>query len=261
MRNLFDITRYEIASEKIPAGFDRFKIAHISDLHSRPKIGAAAEILRENPDMIAVTGDIMHDDGKYPEGAVRLINELTQCAPVYFITGNHDVWRHDRGEIFDELVRGGAIFLDNARAEIVRRGDKISVYGAGDPFSKLPRRISENVRRAFSQLPQSGGFKILLFHRANLFDEIKDYDYDLILSGHMHGGQIRIPHLGGVLAPSSAIISGKRMLFPKYTAGRVDFDGKTMIINRGLSNTLPVPRFGNAHEIGIITLKSVNRDI
>lgn len=72
----------------------------------------------------------------------------------------------------------------------------------------------------------------------------------------MHGGQIRIPHLGGVLAPSSALLSGKRMLFPKYSAGEVHFGDTVMIINRGIGNTLPLPRLANRPEVGIITLKS-----
>ena len=112
----------------------------------------------------------------------------------------------------------------------------------------------QNLKKSFSELSDYDGYKILLFHRANLFDEIKDYGFDLILSGHMHGGQIALPYLGGMLAPSSACLSGKRMFFPKYCSGVVE-DGKTtMIINRGMGNTLPLPRWGNRPEVGIVTL-------
>ncbi|MDD6735125.1 MAG: metallophosphoesterase [Clostridiales bacterium] len=254
MNTKIDISRYDIMSTKIPSVFDRFKIAHISDIHSRPAHGTAEIIDSEKPDIIAITGDIVHD-GKIPvTPAYELIGELIKIAPVYFITGNHDVWRTDLKRIFGDFCDMGAVFLDNSRAEIERGGEKISLYGVSDPFSKLPKLVSRNIKTAFSQLPEFNGYKILMFHRANLFDEIKEYDFDLILSGHMHGGQIRIPRLGGVLAPSSALLSGKRMFFPKYTAGRVDLGGKTMIINRGISNTLPVPRLGNRPEIGIITL-------
>lgn len=253
MRSKFDVTRYELYFKNLPEGMDGYKIAHISDLHSRPTAGAEEIIARERPDMIAVTGDILHDDDKSAAGAIELIKKLAALAPTYFVSGNHDVWRWGHKKLFAEAT--GAVFSDGKCAKIEKNGAEAAVFGVGDPFSKLPRIVSENVKKSFSDLPTYNGFKILLFHRANLFDEIKDYDFDLILSGHMHGGQIRLPRVGGVLAPSSSALSGKRMLFPKYSCGRVEYDGKTMIINRGLCNTLPVPRWGNKPEIGIIVLK------
>lgn len=204
-----------------------------------------------------VTGDILHDDCADIGRAARLMRTLCDISPVYFVTGNHDVRRPNHTKIFQKEF-GGAVFLDNSSTFWERDGAKIALCGIADPFSKLPARISQNVEESFSQmyaaLSEFDGYKIMLFHRANLFDEIKDYPVDLILSGHMHGGQIRLPHLGGVLAPLSSALSHKRMVFPQYTAGRIDSGGKTMIINRGLTNTLPIPRLGNPCEIGIITL-------
>lgn len=335
MSKKIEITRYEIVSKKIPPEFDGFKIAHVSDFHSRPEEGAAEIIAAEMPDITAVTGDILHDDDGNTGRAARLMRALCEVSPVYFVTGNHDVRRPGCTRIFQKEFCG-AVLLDNSCTFLEKDGAKIALCGVGDPFSKLPERISQNIGEAFSSLMQSApepqyapaltspmpqtaptagagsapasalsssatplvstpqtipptapqtvstaapqttpqtapsavpqtaltavplseydGFKILLFHRANLFDEIKTYPFDLILSGHMHGGQIRLPYLGGVLAPLSSALSHGRMIFPQYTAGRVDSDGKTMIINRGLSNTLPFPRFGNPCEVGIITL-------
>lgn len=350
MSKKIDITRYEIASDKVPPEFSGFKIAHVSDFHSRPADGAAEIIAAESPDITAVTGDILHDDDGETGRAARLMRALCSVSPVFFVTGNHDVRRPNHAKIFQKEF-GGAVLLDNSSLFLEKEGARVALCGAGDPFSKLPARISQNVRDAFSALAQSvpqtapalipspisapasrsgsapvsasssssapliptpqtiplsapqtvsaaapqitpqttppaapsgapqtasqtmsptapqispqcapmplseyDGFKILLFHRANLFDEIKDYPFDLILSGHMHGGQIRLPHFGGVLAPLSSALSDKRMIFPQYTAGRIDSDSKTMIINRGLSNTLPFPRLGNPCEVGIITL-------
>ena len=143
----------------------------------------------------------------------------------------------------------------DGRAEILERGGKkISISGAPDPFSRVLGAIQENTKKSLDALEPNCDFNILLFHRANLFDIIKDYGYDLILAGHMHGGQIRLPGIGGVLAPSSAMLSKTRMLFPKYTGGTVSEGNTTMIVNRGVGNTLPLPRLGNAPEVGIITL-------
>lgn len=272
MSKKIEITRYEIVSKKIPPEFDGFKIAHVSDFHSRPEEGAAEIIAAELPDITAVTGDILHDDDRDTGRAGQLMRALCEVSPVYFVTGNHDVRRPGCSRIFQKEFCG-AVLLDNSSTFLEKDGAKIALCGVSDPFSKLPERISQNIGEAFSSLMQSApepqralaltspmplseydGFKILLFHRANLFDEIKTYPFDLILSGHMHGGQIRLPYLGGVLAPLSSVLTHGRMIFPQYTAGRVDSDGKTMIINRGLSNTLPFPRFGNPCEVGIITL-------
>lgn len=361
MSKKIEITRYEIVSKKIPPEFDGFKIAHVSDFHSRPEEGAAEIIAAELPDITAVTGDILHDDDRDTGRAGQLMRALCEVSPVYFVTGNHDVRRPGYTRIFQKEFCG-AVLLDNSSTFLEKDGAKIALCGVGDPFSKLPERISQNIVEEFSALMQSApepqsaptspmphtapttgsgsapasvlssatpqtipptaprtvstaasqitpqttppavpqttstaapsgapkatsqtmpqatsqtmspttpqispqcapmplseydGFKILLFHRANLFDEIKTYPFDLILSGHMHGGQIRLPYLGGVLAPLSSALSHRRMIFPQYTAGRVDSNGKTMIINRGLSNTLPFPRFGNPCEVGIITL-------
>lgn len=249
------ITHYTITSEKIPIEFDGFKIAHISDMHSRPQSGIAELISGENPDIIVITGDMLHDDYKtaYPE-LNRLLSDILDTAPVYAVTGNHDLWRHGHAKILSGFSEQGLIILDDDSVKLSRNGAEIALFGIKDPFSKLPSTIKSNLETSFSKLSGYDGYKILLFHRANLFDEIKHRGFDLILAGHMHGGQIRIPKMGGLLAPSSAILSGKSMIFPKYTAGCYKSDSCTMIVNRGSSNTLPIPRLFNPAEVGIITL-------
>ncbi len=248
-------SNFVIVSEKLPESFSGFKIAHISDPHSVPAQGVCEEIAAAMPDICVITGDLLNDDEKSTEKVDKMIESLTKICPTYFISGNHDLWRADHKRIFAGYEAIGAKFLDR-KCEILHKGDeKIALFGIPDPFSKIPGEIKRNVENAFSNAEDFDGYKILLFHRANLFDLIKDRGYDLILSGHMHGGQMRIPGLGGLLAPSSAILSGKSMLFPKYTAGVVTEGDATMIVNRGIGNTLPLPRWGNPCEVGIITLK------
>lgn len=249
-------TEYEVVSPKIPKGFSGFKIAHISDTHSRPASGVLEIISAEKPDITVITGDLLHDDKKEAPEVTKLMEELLKISPVYFITGNHDEWREDKEEIFGEFSKMGAKMLEDEMVELTKNGDKIALFGVGDPISKVPKELDENLRRSLGVLPEYDGYKILLFHRANLFDDVKDLGYDLILSGHMHGGQICIGKLGGLLAPSSALFSGKRVLFPRYCLGREVSGDTTMLINRGLSNTLPIPRWGNKPEVGIVTLKN-----
>ncbi len=245
---------YHISFKNLPESFSGFKIAHISDPHSRPAKGILEIVKDASPDITVITGDLLNDDEKTTKEIDELISVLAEISPVYFISGNHDLWRMDHREVFRKYEDMGAVFMDNKTVILERNGDEIAISGAPDPFSRLPKRIFENTKESLDSLEKIDGFNILLFHRANLFEQIKEYGFDLILSGHMHGGQIRLPKLGGVLAPSSALLSGKRMLFPKYTGGTVTDKETTMIVNRGVGNTLPIPRFGNAPEVGIITL-------
>lgn len=250
-----EITEYEIASDKIPQGFDGFCIAHISDTHSRPANGLFELIEGKNPDIICITGDMLQDDENAAPDFWMLFDRLLSLAPVYLVTGNHDVWREDSYECFRKIQNMGGILLNPGTRILEKNGDKITISGIGDPFSRIPRIVDKNISASISKLESFDGYKILLFHRANLFDKVKDAGFDLVLSGHMHGGQIRLPVFGGMFAPTSSILTGK-MLFPKYSEGKYQDNETVMIVNRGASNTLPVPRFANPPEVGIIRLVS-----
>lgn len=248
-----EITEYAIHSDKIPKSFDGFRIAHISDTHSRPAEGIFELVSGSNPDIICISGDMFHDDDSDAPEFWSLFDNLLTLAPVYLVTGNHDVWHTNYAAFLRKLADLGGILMDSKMEIIERNGEKLALFGVGDPFSKVSDLIEKSVNCAFSSLPQFEGYKILLFHRANLFDKIKDFGFDLILSGHMHGGQIRIPFFGGAFAPTSSILSG-RMIFPHYTGGKYEYKNSCMIVNRGASNTLSIPRFANPPEVGIITL-------
>ena len=250
-----ELTEYSILSEKIPSGFDGFRIAHISDIHSSPANGIYELVEKSVPDMICITGDMFHDNNSDAPEFWELFRKLRELAPVYLVSGNHDLWHNDSAKMLRRLIERGGVLLDTEMSVFERNGDRIGIFGVGDPFSKVPVIIERNIKREFSRLPQFDGYKILLYHRANLFDRIKDRGFDLILSGHMHGGQVRLPLLGGALAPTSAVLSG-RMVFPSYTGGKFEYGGCTMIVNRGAGNTILIPRLNNPPEVGIITLKT-----
>lgn len=258
--NRAKITSYSLYEKNLPAEFDGFKIAHISDPHSNPADGVFELIKESAPDMITITGDLVHDDDNPYDKIMSLIERLSALAPVYAVTGNHDMWHIGHKKVIETLENSGAKFLRNEMAEIEKDKSRIALFGIDDPFSKIPDVISENIKTSLSKLPEFDGFKILLFHRANLFDNVKDAGFDLILSGHMHGGQIRLPIIGGVCGPTSGILSKSGVLFPKYTAGIYNHKNTSMIVNRGIGNTLPIPRFGNPPEVGIITLYTEKAD-
>ena len=248
-------TFYDISSAGLPKEFDGFKIALISDIHSRPCRGICEEITKFSPDIITIAGDLVHDNNKSCDAVTQLIAELLSIAPVYMVSGNHDVWRAGHSRIFRGFCDLGAVLLDEKSAVLSKSGAQIALFGISDPFSHISEAICRNVKAGLAALPDFDGYKILLFHRANLFDLIKDAGFDLILSGHMHGGQIQIPHMGGLLAPSSSIACGSRMIFPKYCSGRFVHGGTTMIVSRGIGNTLPVPRLFNPPEVCAVKLR------
>lgn len=251
--NRLEVTHYDIASRKIPSSFDGFKILQISDYHGDSIPGLVDEIKREEPDIIVSTGDMVHDRGSYMPG-VRLCEHLTDIAPVYAVTGNHDIWRGDYREFENALSDAGVRTLHNERVMLKRGESEISLSGIDDPFSKNASTIAENVQESLSELPRYEGYDILLFHRANLFDQLKHRGFDLILSGHMHGGQFRLPTGQGVVSPKSSWASKTSMFFPRYVGGHYRSAGTEMLVNRGVGNPMLLPRLFNRPEITVVIL-------
>ena len=249
-----EITRHTVHSAKIPAEFDGYKIIQISDVHSDEIPGLISEIRLEKPDIIVSTGDLAHHTGGY-EKAVSLIDTLLDIAPVYAVSGNHEAWRADYSQMNRALADLGAKPLNNESIELEKDGAKIGLSGIDDPFSVISQKIRDYLDTAVSALSPVEGYNILLFHRANWLDYFADSGFDLIISGHMHGGQMRVPYLGGVISPRSSWASGKKILFPKYVGGRYRIKNTELIVSRGLGNPMIIPRVFNRPELVCITLK------
>lgn len=251
--NRLEVTHYEIENENIPPAFDGFKILQISDYHCDSVPGLIDEITREEPDIIVSTGDMVHDRGSYIPG-VRLCEHLTEVAPVYAVTGNHDLWRGDYGEFEKALSQTGVRTLHDERVILRRGGSEISLSGIDDPFSMNSSAIADNIQASLTKLGTYSGFDILLFHRANLFDQLKHRGFNLILSGHMHGGQFRLPSGQGVVSPKSSWASKSPMFFPRYVGGLYKSHRTDMIVNRGVGNPMVLPRLFNRPELTVVTL-------
>lgn len=254
--NRLEISRYTIKSKKLPESFDGFTIAHLSDLHSEsmPELYGAVKALK--PDIIACTGDMIDDKGGYSH-ALSELKAIGGVSDMYYATGNHDLWRNDFPDFQKEAEADGITFLRDKRAYIERDGERISISGIDDPFSHDAYNINSNIRHSLEMLGAPESFEILLFHRANLLDKLRDKGFDLILAGHLHGGQFRIPKVGGVLSPKSSLAGGERMFFPKYFGGLYEYEDTKMIVSRGLGNPMVIPRIFNRPELVFIKLERI----
>lgn len=248
-----EVTQYDISSEEIPKNFDGYKIIHLSDAHSDTVPGLINVIEKENPDLIVCTGDMTDDDKRSYKPTLHLIKKLLGVAPVFMVTGNHDVARPDFSELEKILNDLGAEFLHNKRVILKRGNEVISLSGIGDPAVLTGELITEKISKAKEELGSFDGYDILLFHRANLFELLSGYGFNLVLSGHMHGGQIRLPGVGGMVSPKTSVLSDN-MLRPKYFAGAYTYADMTMLVSRGLGNPMLLPRIFNRPELISVTL-------
>lgn len=254
--NSIEITKFVYISPKVPKEFDGFVIAQISDLHNK-KFGKKQSILLDklkstSPDVILVTGDLI-DSRRYDiNTAMDFINGAIQIAPIYYVSGNHEARSNQYVTIKKELTSAGVKILDNDISKITIGLSSIHLLGLIDPAFYLSDQ-SIKVDRSFNQLLEQWSvneeFQILLSHRPELLELYETYKIDMVFSGHAHGGQIRLPFLGGLIAPNQG-------LFPKYTSGRHDKGNTSMYVSRGLGNSIIPLRIFNRPELVTVTLRS-----
>lgn len=256
--NRLETTHYTIASDKIPVEFDGFRIVQLSDLHSSAVPGLTEEVKGEKPDIIVFTGDMVHDRGSY-DTTVRLADRLTDIAPIYSVSGNHDLRRSDYRKYLSVLDSTGVITLHDTSVAIHRGDSIITLSGIEDPFSEDGNTINYNIAQSVNKIVPTDNYHIVLFHRANHMNALIGNGFDLVLSGHMHGGQFRFPNGRGICAPKSSWGSGSPMLFPKYFAGHYRNGNMDMIVNRGIGNPMIIPRLFNRPEITVIILQSAKK--
>lgn len=250
LNNSFPVlTEYEFSSEKFPKGLDGFRVVQISDLHNetygRNNSRLMAKIKACEPDIIVITGDIADEFFTKPDVAVDFCRQAAEICPTYYVTGNHE-YEMDRAK-FDELCVGiegsGAVFLRNEAVKIGTGEDSFTLIGLDDEcvdggrLAKLMTTVDE------------GEFTLVLAHEPQNFDDYAMSKPDLVLSGHAHGGLIRLPFIGGLFAPDQGF-------FPKYTAGRYDCGESTMFVSRGVGNSTVTKRVFDPPEVVCITLKS-----
>ncbi|MBQ7769509.1 MAG: metallophosphoesterase [Oscillospiraceae bacterium] len=251
-----ELNTYTISSSKLPQSFDGYRIAHVSDLHNA-EMGKNNEklliMLRDaDPDMIAITGDLVDSRNTDIEVALQFVREAVKIAPCYYVTGNHEARISEYDELKEAMEAADVTVLEDAQTEISLTGEFITLIGVNDPSYQTDYLFGDSETVMNTKLEElhteNDGFTILLSHRPELFDTYADHDIDLILSGHAHGGQFRLPFVGGLVAPNQGF-------FPEYDAGLFSMNHTNMIVSRGIGNSILPFRFNNRPEVIIIELK------
>lgn len=251
-----ELNSYTISSSRLPESFTGFRIAHVSDLHNA-EMGKNNEklltMLRDaEPDMIAITGDLIDSRNTDIEIALQFVKEAMKIAPCYYVTGNHEARVAAYDELKVAMESAGVVVLEDERTEISLEGETITLLGIDDPSFQTDYLFGDAQTVVSTKLAdlhtEDDGFTILLSHRPELFDTYTDHDIDLILSGHAHGGQFRLPFVGGLVAPNQGF-------FPEYDAGLYTEGNTSMIVSRGIGNSLLPFRINNRPEVILIALQ------
>ena len=237
-----------VSSERLPAAFSGFAIAQVSDLHNA-EFGEDNEKLLDllaglSPDMIALTGDLVDSRSTGLGIALRFAEKAAEIAPVCYVPGNHEARIADYDALREGLSAAGVTVLEDAALPLSRAGESITLIGLRDPDFAAGSPGSP-ARRS--------GFTLLLSHRPEYFPVYAGCGIDLTLSGHAHGGQIRLPFLGGLLAPGQGFL-------PEYDAGLCREGDAQMVVSRGLGNSVFPLRVNNRPEVVLVTLQAAGAE-
>ena len=250
-----EIYKYNVKSEDIPSEFDNFRIVQISDLHNA-EFGENNEKLllmlkQADADIIAITGDMIDSRNTDVDVAISFAQKAVNIAPVYYVNGNHE--SRVLGE-YEKLKQGltdaGVTILENSSADITIGDEAITLIGINDPTFRMELvddTMEQNIAHQLEDMiPDNDNYKVLLAHRPEYFD-VYAGNVDLVLSGHAHGGQFRIPFIGGLVAPGQGF-------FPEYYEGSHIKENTEMIVSRGIGNSIIPFRINNKPEIIVAEL-------
>ncbi len=249
-------TKHTILNNKIPSSFHNFKIVQLSDIHCE-KIGLSDQLFfesikKEKPNIIVITGDILDSYRNQSEVAHNILTQICDIAPCYFVSGNHELRllkEYDNlKNVFEKL---NIINLSNENKELVINGEKINLVGVED-FNYFIKKDKENYYahhyKMLKNLYNEQYYNILLAHRPEKFSIYEEIGYNLIFSGHAHGGQWNIPFIGRIFSPSQGF-------FPVYTNGIYKKNNSELIVSQGLGNSSFPMRINNKLELVVVTLK------
>lgn len=249
-QNLIVTEKVEVGA--VPPAFAGMRIALISDIHGK-EFGERNEVLLKkvaklDPDIIAVTGDIVHE-GVPLSILPPLAKGLSQIAPTYYVTGNHEWATHQVPEIKELLSSNGVRVLSNEYVMFEREGQRLALLGADDNNGNADQKTIAELADEVRDKEGQDTYLLLLSHRNNRYKTYEAARIDLTLSGHAHGGQVRIPFTDGLIGPH-------REFLPEYTAGRYPLAYGEMFVSRGLSDQWPAFRLFNRPDLPLLTLQS-----
>ena len=267
--NTLEVTKYVVENKKVPKEFDGYNIVQISDLHSKLFGENNKKLIQKikslNPDIVVVTGDLIDGENNNYNVALDFMKEISKLYRVYYIIGNHEQkslikkYKDEYKDYFNKLHQIDFVNLDNNKVEIVKGESNINLYGLTVPYScyKYLFDNQETTSIDINFLEEKLGkvdreqFNILLAHTPFYFDEYEKWGADLTLCGHVHGGIVRLPLVGGLLSPD-------RKFFPKYDLGEYIKNKSTMIVSKGLGGSKVLIRVNCKPEILNIKLKNIN---
>lgn len=240
-----ETTHYTYETEQLGVDLDGYRIVQISDLHNA-KFGKNNQKLVDRirecaPDMIVLTGDLVDSNHTNVDRVVQFVDEIVKICPVYYVTGNHEYWldTSEYEKLMDGLVSAGVVILDNQVVEISRGDAKFRLVGLDD------KSLADGTLEAL--LSDEKELTVVLAHEPQYLARYAGTGVDLVLSGHAHGGQFRLPFVGGIVAPDQGFL-------PEYTAGEYYMNGTEMIVSRGLGNSVIPVRLFNYPEIVCVDL-------
>ena len=248
-----ELNSYSITSENLPKSFNGFRIAQVSDLHN-------AELGKDNeklitmltdaaPNMIVITGDLIDSQNTNIDTALAFAEKAVQIAPCYYVTGNHEASVNEYVTLKEGLTELGVTVLEDGKTEIVLSGESITLVGVADPAFQTADHATVMSSKLAELTSDEDGFILLLSHRPELFETYVENKVDLVLSGHAHGGQFRLPFVGGLIAPNQG-------LFPQYDSGIYTEGNTNMVVSRGIGNSIIPFRVNNRPEVILIELTS-----
>lgn len=249
--NVIQTEVFELASRRLPAAFDGFRIVELADLHGRQFGPGGEDLLRAvreaEPDLIALDGDLA-DEHTDLEVIRTLAQGLTEIAPTYYVTGNHEWVMDDLDALLQILEDAGVTVLHNTYYQLTLEGQSILLAGVDDPNGpydqKTPAQLVEEIRGACGD-----AYLVMLAHRNDQLGLWAELEVDTVLTGHGHGGIIRLPLVGG-------LVGTDRSLFPDYTAGLYSRGRTNMIVSRGLGNSGVNFRLFNRPHLPVIVLRT-----
>lgn len=244
-----EVNEYTITSSNLPASFDGLRIAQVSDLHNAELGGGNERLLalleEATPDLIVITGDIVDSRNTDMEIALDFARAAAQIAPAYYVTGNHESRTGTWAELKAGLTEAGVKVLENEKILLERGSGTVTLMGIHDPSF----RTGDTEQILADLAAGEEGFTILLGHRPELFETYVSTGVDLVFSGHAHGGQVRLPFLGGLVAPNQGF-------FPEYDSGLYTEGGTNMLVSRGIGNSIIPLRVNNRPEIILAVLRT-----
>lgn len=250
-----EVSTYTISSDRLPESFSGFRIAQVSDLHNT-QMGDDNErllaLLREaEPDIIVITGDLISVYRVDLDVALGFAERAMEIAPCYFVPGNHEGNTLEYEKLREGLKAAGVVVLENKRVQLERNGESVSLLGLSDPcfYMNYPEVDSAAVMSVIlDRLKTEEVYTILLSHRPELFDVYAAHGIDLVFSGHAHGGQFRLPYIGGLFAPNQG-------WFPQYDSGLYTQGETNMLVSRGIGDSAFPIRFNNRPQIIVVELQ------